>query len=79
MNIKHIQKNAKPVLIDEEEIRQTLIDMETNLGLKTEAGVTLDDSPISFQEKHMAYLRTHPKVNPEHYLANLRTMLKIRL
>lgn len=78
MNIKHVQKSAKPVFIDEDEIRQVLIDMETNLGLKTEAGVNLDDSPVSFQEKHLAYLRTHPKLNPEHYLANLRTMLKIR-
>lgn len=66
------------MFIDEDEIRRVLIDMETNLGLKTEAGVNLDDSPVSFQEKHMAYLRTHPKLNPEHYLANLRTMLKIR-
>lgn len=78
MNIKHVQKSVKPVFIDEEEIRQALIDMETNLGLKTEAGVNLDSEPITFLEKHMAYLRMHPKVNPEHYLANLRTMLKIR-
>lgn len=33
---------------------------------------------ISFVNTHIAYLQSHPAVNPEHYLANLRLMLKIR-
>lgn len=33
---------------------------------------------IPFIEKHMAYLRSHPKVNPDQYLSNLRMMTKIR-
>lgn len=33
---------------------------------------------IPFVDKHMAYLSTHPSTNPEHYLANLRLMTRIR-
>jgi hypothetical protein len=36
------------------------------------------DNLISFVDKHMAYLSTHPSTNPEHYLANLRLMTRIR-
>jgi hypothetical protein len=36
------------------------------------------DNSMSFVQKHMAYLECHPKVNVDHYLANLRLMTKIR-
>jgi hypothetical protein len=36
------------------------------------------DHMIPFVEKHMAYLMSHPKVNPEQYISNLRMMTKIR-
>jgi hypothetical protein len=36
------------------------------------------DHQIPFVQKHMAYLRSHPKVNPDQYLSNLRMMTKIR-
>lgn len=33
---------------------------------------------ISFVKKHMAYIKSHPSTNPEHYLANLRLMTRVR-
>lgn len=36
------------------------------------------DNLISFVDKHMNYLSTHPSTNPEHYLANLRLMTRLR-
>lgn len=36
------------------------------------------DHMIPFVEKHMAYLMSHPKVNPAQYISNLRMMTKIR-
>ena len=36
------------------------------------------DHNLPFVEKHMKYLSDHPKLNPDHYLANLRLMTKIK-
>jgi hypothetical protein len=36
------------------------------------------DNLISFVDKHMNYLSSHPSTNPEHYLANLRLMTRFR-
>ena len=36
------------------------------------------DNLISFVEKHMSFLQTHPTVEPTQYLANLRLMTRIR-
>ena len=36
------------------------------------------DHVVSFVEKHMTYLNTHPSVDPTQYLANLRLMTKKR-
>ncbi|MDN5275448.1 MAG: hypothetical protein JWN33_97 [Candidatus Saccharibacteria bacterium] len=32
---------------------------------------------ITFVDKHMTYLSTHPKVNPNEYMSNLRLMTRI--
>jgi hypothetical protein len=34
---------------------------------------------IPFRERHISYLKTHPKVNPQDYLANIKTMIRIRI
>lgn len=34
------------------------------------------DHQISFIDFHIGYLKTHPTLNPWHYIANLRLMLK---
>lgn len=79
MNIKHLQKSSKPVFLSEEEVYDALVAMEQDVLLNTPDCQTIDSADLmTFREKHMEYLRGHPKVNPENYLANLRTMVKIR-
>jgi len=36
------------------------------------------DHLISFVEKHVNYIRSHPSTDPQHYLSNLRLITKIR-
>lgn len=36
------------------------------------------DNTISFVDKHINYLSLHPKVNPEHYVSNLKLMTRLR-
>jgi len=64
-------------------IRQTLIDMEGDVSLKTEPAYTANitaypDMKMPFVENHLAYLSKHSEVEPAHYLSNLRLMLRIR-
>jgi len=69
--------------MSDEEIIAVLNSMEVNKDMTTEsmykANATLwPDNVISFTDNHALYLRTHPNVNPEHYLANLKLMIKKR-
>ncbi|MEO8862813.1 MAG: hypothetical protein ABI354_00620 [Candidatus Saccharimonadales bacterium] len=57
--------------------------MEQNEKMLTKDGYSSNselhpDNTVSFVDKHIAYLMNHPKVDPDHYMANLRIMLKIR-
>lgn len=36
------------------------------------------DNLIPFVDKHMNYLRTHPSLDPQHYMANLRLITRLR-
>ncbi len=36
------------------------------------------DNVLPFVDKHMKYLGSHPSVNPQQYLANLRMITRIR-
>lgn len=38
-----------------------------------------NENSVSFVEKHMAYLRSHPNVSPTHYIANLRIISRKRV
>jgi hypothetical protein len=82
MSIKHISKPDKQVFMNETEIDEALCFMEEDNSLKTPpcyVQETISSTKLmSFREKHLAYLKSHPKINPENYLANLRTMIKIR-
>jgi hypothetical protein len=66
----------------EDEIRAALTSMEKDDSFNTRPVYVKDPLAsiklISFYEKHMAYLKEHPKINPEYYLANLRTVLRVR-
>jgi hypothetical protein len=37
-----------------------------------------DPDLTSFVDKHMQYLSQHPKLDPRHYLSNLRLMTKVK-
>lgn len=65
------------------EVKQTLRRMAKDGAFNTESTYNANaekypDHLISFVEKHMHYLNTHPSIDPNHYLANLRLMTRIR-
>lgn len=33
---------------------------------------------MPFVDKHMHYLNSHPAINPQHYISNLRLMVRIK-
>lgn len=82
MNIKHLQGPYKHVFLNDEEIQTELALMEDNASFNTKPSYMKDTSSsirlVTFLERHAAYLKGHPKVNPEHYLSNLRTVIRIR-
>ena len=82
MNIKHLQGPYKHVFMNVEEIKEALDNMDQDTSFNTRPSQVKDEpSPtglVTFKEKHMAYLMKHPKVNPEHYLSNLRAVIRIR-
>lgn len=82
MNIKHNPKPDKPNFIADSVVDEMLQRMEEDSGLNTKPVLVRDGSMdlrlVSFKEKHLQYLIDHPKVNRESYLANLRTMTKVR-
>lgn len=76
-------KTAVPPFMSEEEVRSALSVMLSDVSLRTDPGYTEDevlypDHQAPFIEKHISYLKGHPKVNPKDYLSNLRIMIKIR-
>ena len=69
--------------IQESDIVQELQSMLEDDSFHTEPGYSINteaypDHVIPFVEKHVSYLNKHPQVDPEHYLSNLRLMLKVR-
>jgi hypothetical protein len=68
--------------MSDEEIQTALRDMIADSGLLTASRTSvysiIEGEMVSFIDKHTSYLQGHPKVNPQQYLTNLRTMIKIR-
>lgn len=68
--------------MSEIEIKQILDGMAKDETLDTQNSYPKGFSPIkrnmSFSQRHYTYLQEHSKMNAGAYLANLRTMLKIR-
>lgn len=67
----------------EEEIITRLKVLENDPTMKSESiysptATEWPDSRLPFIERHLAYLRTHKTVNPEHYISNLALMIKKR-
>lgn len=64
-------------------IEQDLIGMVADNAYNTISSYSADaiaypDNLIPFVDKHMKYLSTHPSVDPDHYIANLRLMTRLR-
>ncbi len=78
--MKSIQKaNQMP----EEEMREILSAMEKNKAMVTNSAFRANtelwpDNRISFTDAHLAYIKSHPDLDPKHYLSNLRLRLTRR-
>ena len=78
--------NKKSDFFDSEEgikIKEALRLMAANDEYHTESSYSADivnnpDNLISFVDKHLKYLRSHPTTNPWHYVSNLRLMTRKR-
>ncbi|HSX24086.1 MAG TPA: hypothetical protein VLE74_03235 [Candidatus Saccharimonadales bacterium] len=67
--------------MEETEILEALQVMEGDPSLVTKSAYRANaehwpGNSISFIEAHLFYLKSHPAVNPSHYLSNLRLMLR---
>lgn len=61
------------------ELKHLVADKSYNTEPIYSANVLLHpDHLMSFFDKHLAYLRSHPAIDPKQYLANLRLMTRIR-
>ncbi len=63
--------------------RESLLNLVKSEQYNTRDGFSAnnDDYPdgvIPFVDKHMEYLRTHPQIQVDHYLANLRLRTRTR-
>jgi hypothetical protein len=69
--------------LNDQEIQEVLDEMEQDLLLNTKPILirSAEDSLIrvSFRDRHTIYLKNHPKISPQDYLSNLRTMIRIRI
>lgn len=74
-------KDRRIDYMNDDDIVAALNDMVSNPNMitkpsfKANAGIW-PDNQISFTEAHLAYLKKHPAINPEHYLSNLRLMIR---
>jgi len=62
---------------------ELLKDMVADSAYHTDASYSADnehypDNQIPFVAKHMAFLKSHPTTDPQHYVANLRLMTRKR-
>lgn len=67
--------------MEESDITIKLKEMEIDRSLVTNSayranGELWPGNRISFVQTHLVYLKGHPAVNPNHYLSNLRLMLR---
>lgn len=67
--------------MEDTDILTALQAMETDTNLVTNSAyrANSDQWPgnrISFVDSHLAYLKSHPSLNPSHYLSNLKLMLR---
>jgi uncharacterized metal-binding protein YceD (DUF177 family) len=82
MTTKHTSKQDKEIFMTDDGIQLALADMVQDELMLTKPDKMIESDgtsrPISFTEKHTLYLKSHPKMNPQNYLANVKTMIRIR-
>jgi hypothetical protein len=64
-------------------IKQVLVHMAKDSKYNTDSSYSANsmqysDNLIPFVDKHVNYLNAHPNLDPQHYLANLRLITRIR-
>lgn len=64
-------------------VMQTLRTMMADASFNTPSSYSSNieqypDNMIPFVDKHIKYLNAHPKLNPTHYIANLKLMSRKR-
>lgn len=69
--------------MEEADIRDALRSMEKDKQCNTSSSYSANatlypKNVMTFTEKHMAYLKARPALKPEHYLANLKLLIKKR-
>ncbi|MDQ3064949.1 MAG: hypothetical protein M3Q36_01630 [bacterium] len=62
---------------------QKLRDMALDMTYHTDSSYSTNsdaypDNQIPFVNKHMEYIRSHPALDPQQYLSNLRLMTRVR-
>jgi hypothetical protein len=67
--------------MEETEVMTVLESMKADPAFITESAYRVNaelwpGNRISFIDSHVTYLKAHPTVNPKHYLANLKLMLR---
>jgi hypothetical protein len=82
MTSAYMKSRRRDYLAGPEIIQELKLMLEDD-SYHTTKGYSIDtesypDHDVPFIEHHMNYLRKHPQVDPEHYLSNLRLMLKVR-
>jgi len=70
-------------LLQEVEITAALQGMEDDELYETGSSYSANallypDHEMTFVQKHLAYLKGRPQLDPQHYLANLRLRIKVR-
>lgn len=67
--------DSEAAVVIREQLERMVEDQAFNTT-STYAATREDNMP--FVEKHMTYLSDHPKLNPQHYVANLRLMTRLK-
>ena len=83
MTLKNSHAVDTSAFMNEAEIKEALSDMEQDNLLDTKTMLVRDTENslqlVTFSEPHLAYLKAHPKVDPQNYLSNLKTMIRKRV
>ena len=66
------------------QVKEALTQMIADEAFNTKSSYSTDtekysDNLMPFLDRHMHYLNTHPNVDPQHYISNLRLSTRLRV